>query len=165
MTGLIVGIILTVATLLGVGAAVTAALITQERQRAEWNLIPGFGPVRFHGPVEPDVLSAALERATELAKPSFSGKAFDQAMQRLQVLVVAGETWTSAAGTHIGGEADAFLIKTGPSLGSLFHELVHVLEFSENGIADDQHQLWQARGFWLLDEKYRAVPAVLRGTP
>lgn len=115
--------------------------------------------VQIHAalPLTIEQVDACLQRATEalIEHGPWERVAVEAGLTTLRVIVNNTESWVDAAGQHVGGQAYYSTIAVDKALGSLCHEMIHVLEFTLDGKVDPSHSLWEKRGFWHVDDAYR----------
>lgn len=155
---MISAIIVVLLTLAGAGTAIAIKL---KQPKTQWTKIPLAGGAQYAN--EPHVdgkrLADAFFKARDLlwTKTNFPASRVNAALQNVSIKVMPFNTWKNGAGQTVGGEMTVpFCPTVGKDLSALLHELVHVVEFSNDGATDDEHARWEARGVWVADNAYRA---------
>lgn len=147
---MIAGIVLLVLVFVGAGVAVAVQL---RKPRIQWVKIPSGGGAQFANDPHVDRvrLEQAFLKARELlwSRTNFPPDRTQAALENVSIKVMPVDSWLNAAGQKVGGEMTVpFCPTVCRDLSSLFHELVHVVEFSSVGVTDDAHSEWEARGVW-----------------
>lgn len=155
---MIAAIVLMVLVFIGAGVAVAVHL---RKPRIQWVKIPSGGGAQFANDphVDPVRLEQAFLRARELLwrGTNFPPDRVQTALANVSIKVMPVDSWLNAAGQKVGGEVTVpFCPTVCRDLSSLFHELVHVVEFSATGMTDDAHEQWESRGVWRADAEFRA---------
>jgi len=155
---MIAGIVLLVLVFVGAGVAVAVQL---RKPRIDWVKIPSGGGARFANEphVDPVRLEQAFMRVRHLlwTRTNFPPDRVQTALENVSIKVMPVDSWLNGAGQKVGGEMTVpFCPTVCRDLSSLFHELVHVVEFSSVGVTDDAHSEWEARGVWRGDAEFRA---------
>lgn len=155
---MISAVIVIVLTLLGAGTAIAIKL---KQPTVRWVKIPLAGGAQYADEPHIDAkrLSEAFFKARDLlwTKTNFPPSRVNAALQNVSIKVMPFNTWQNGAGQTVGGEMTVpFCPTVGKDLSALFHELVHVVEFSHDGVTDDAHARWEVRGIWAADNAFRA---------
>lgn len=172
MSPVAIGLTLLVTMLVIVAFILVSAWL---RQRIDWKSLPqkpGVKYVDFSEQVDPTRLANAVNYALVALrqKTNFEPAAIARLDGTLHVAIQRVEEW-HAVGPNgqrfgVGGQAAGSTVYIGPSLTSLLHEMVHVLEMAEKtGEPDYDHDTWQARGVWAADDLYRKGLSSLGARP
>lgn len=143
-----------------VAAYVTVDASRKAKQAADlWKPLPG-APVKYFGPVAPELLWEAYTDAVRLADevPAWSDKPHFDLLAGYKIRVMPEQSWKNYAGISVDSESnpDLKLITVNRTLSGLFHEVAHVYEDRLLGAIDYGHQHWEARGIWAKDAEFKA---------
>lgn len=160
---------------LGIGAALVATLVTYWRAKASadeykrhfmgW-IATEREPASFlfwlqgkDGPPYETAACAELGRAVGLAFDELNRiwelGALIKAINGVHIIVKAENDWVDGYGRHVGGLQLDDTVAVGADLSALLHELAHLAELKIDGVVDDQHARWNARGISAADEAFR----------
>lgn len=143
-------------TFLGAGVAVFFGLRKAQQQGAQFVPVPGVPGARVAA-ADPARFGTALLAAVDIFVGAKLGTR-DDVMRLLATstnVVSASMSWTDRAGQKVGGSTEFYGIIVASDLSSMFHELVHLVEWRTTGEADGTHSTWAARGVWAADDLFR----------
>jgi|CXWL01.1.fsa_nt_gi hypothetical protein len=167
-TGLVIGIALTVATVIGAGIAILFAWRRTVDNEKLWTSVAGglilfkYNPGQIHSP---EKMRIAVNKAVTVlcTDGPWPREKVLEALHMVKIQVNPTDKWEGVVCSgnecrpgSVAGQSyvESGLVIVGLSLKGLLHELCHIAEWRIDQTVDYEHKTWASRGLTLISDSY-----------